>query len=63
MAQFQLEKDSLESREVAVTRNTAKIQDGDVLAMPLFCFHLTSGSGCISCYNTDQPLAAHPAGT
>lgn len=57
-----LEKNSLESRAVAVTRNTAKIQDGHVLAVPLFCFYLTSDAGCISCCNTDQPLAAHPVG-
>lgn len=57
-----LEKNSLGSRAMAVIRNTSKIQDGDVLAVPLFCFHLTSGAGCISYCNTHQPLAAHPVG-
>lgn len=57
-----LEKNSLESRAMAGTRNAAKIQDGHVLAVPLFCFHLTSDARCISCSNTEQPLAAHPVG-
>lgn len=57
-----LENNSLESRATAATRNTDKIQDGDVLAVPLFCLHLTSGADCIHCCNTDWPLAAHPLG-
>lgn len=42
---LRLEKNSLERGAMAVTRNTAKTQDGGVLAIPLF-FMLSSYIRC-----------------